>query len=60
MGKYHMTVTESQSCDRSHGMVMSHEVTSHSHNMWQRSQLTSNIETIGVKEHSHIVIVYIV
>ena len=28
-------------------------VTSHSHSMWQRSQLTSNIEIIGDKEHSH-------
>jgi len=54
VGRYHVTVTESQMCDRGHGMVMSQGVTSHSHNMWQRSQLMSSIETIRVKEHSHI------
>jgi len=64
MGRYHVishevtkgvtTVTE-WSC---HGHVS--QVTSHSHNMWQRSQLTSSMETMEVKEHCHIVIVYIV
>jgi len=34
MGKYHMTVTESQRCDSGHVMVISHKkVTSHSHSM---------------------------
>ena len=52
-GKYHMTVTESQRCDISHRMVTSHGVTSHSHSIWQRSQLTSNLETMRDKKHSH-------
>jgi len=57
MGKYHVTVIESQRCDISHRMVMSHvKVTTYS----KKSQLTSSMETIGVKEHSHIVIVYVV
>jgi len=64
VGRYHVTVTESQRQDSSHRMVMSqvtsHRVTSHSNSMWQRSQLTSSMETMGVREHSHIVIVYIV
>jgi len=34
-------------------LVTSHGVTSHSHSMWQRSQLTSNIEIMGDKEYSH-------
>jgi len=34
-------------------LVTSHGVISHSHSIWQRSQLTSNIETMGDKEHSH-------
>jgi len=32
MGKYHMTVTESQKCDQSHRMVMSHG----SHRSWSQ------------------------
>ena len=51
-GKYHVTVTGSQRCDRSHRMVMSYIVTSHSHSIWQRSPLTS-MRTVGDKVHSH-------
>jgi len=54
VGKYHVT------SHSSHRMVMSHRVTSHSNNMWQRSQLISSLEIMGVREHNHIVIVYIV
>ena len=32
MGKYHMTIIESQRCDQSHRMVMSHE----SYRSWLR------------------------
>jgi len=32
---------------------MSHGVISHSHSIWQRSQLMSNIEIMRDKEHSH-------
>ena len=48
-GKYHMTVTESQN---GHMTVMSHIITSHSHSMWHRSQLTG-MRTVGDKMHSH-------
>jgi len=39
-------------CNKSYITVMSHIVTSHSHNMWQRSQLT-DMRTVGNKMHSH-------
>jgi len=64
MGRYHVTSHEvtkgvTKVTEWSHHGHVS-QVTSHSHNMWQRSQLTSSIETMGVKEYCHIVIIYIV
>ena len=64
IGRYHVTVTKSQKVwqqsQNGHSHVTHNGITSHSHSMWQRSQLMSSIETMGVREHSHIVIVYIV
>jgi len=37
---------------QSHRMVTSHIVTSHSHSMWQKSQLI-DMRTVGNKMHSH-------
>jgi len=34
-------------------LVILHGITSHSHGMRPRSQLTSNLETMGDKVHSH-------
>jgi len=51
-GKYHMTLIESQK-----GMIVvmewSHHTQSHSHSIWQRSQLISNMRTEGNKVYSH-------
>ena len=40
-------------CDSGHRIVTLHRVTSHSHGMWLKSQLMSNMRTIGDKVHSY-------
>jgi len=53
-GKYHVIVTKSQRYDQGHRMVMSwsYHTHSHSHRMWQRSQLM-DMRTVGDRIHSH-------